>query len=210
MERFINDDVVLIPGSRIAAKIDEWDLELLMLRLCAEDELSYEAFYNLLYEDLLPDGDNEYHLGADHVHCDPTNYELFYGEGDIGNPLIGLHTLENGLTFFGIVAGGDGQNCAFCVFYWDGKQVRMYTPKYGNYVNLDFAVVLGNEGWGDIEVDEQQLETEYRKLGIWEDDSSFEELYFRKYGFMTWQEQRNAAFNWDALKKDLLTTFKVA
>lgn len=64
--------------------------------------------------------------------------------------IVGFRTLSNGLTYLGIVAGGDWEFPVFLIVYWDGKQLRGYVPKSGNPWNTDSKKAYGND-YGDKE-----------------------------------------------------------
>lgn len=49
---------------------------------------------------------------------------------------LGYHTLENGLTFLGISAGGDWQCAVYWIIYYDGFKLRAYVPKCDWNYNL--------------------------------------------------------------------------
>jgi hypothetical protein len=65
--------------------------------------------------------------------------------------LYGLHTMENGLTFCGIGAGGDWEYPVFFIIYYDGKDLRAYIPTKGNPWNTDFHEAYGNHGEDEYE-----------------------------------------------------------
>lgn len=46
----------------------------------------------------------------------------------------GIHTLPNGMTYFGLLIGGEAIPI-FCIIYWDGVSLRGYTPTEGNCYN---------------------------------------------------------------------------
>jgi hypothetical protein len=60
------------------------------------------------------------------------------------NALMGLNTLDNGLTFLGAWGGGDWESPVFFVIYWDGKKIRAYIPTDGNPWNTDEKCAYGN------------------------------------------------------------------
>jgi hypothetical protein len=68
------------------------------------------------------------------------------------NKVMGLVTLENGLTFLGLVAGGDWECSLFFMIYWDGKQLRGYIPREGNPYNSSTKEAYGNADEADDEV----------------------------------------------------------
>lgn len=62
----------------------------------------------------------------------------------------GLHTLDDGLTFWGFSAGGDWENNVYFIAYWDGKKVRGYVPTDGNVWNTDTKRAYGNDDVADL------------------------------------------------------------
>ncbi|MEI7718482.1 MAG: hypothetical protein WCI72_01325 [archaeon] len=67
---------------------------------------------------------------------------------------VGFHTLENGLSFFGVTAGGDWEVPIFYMIYSDGKKLRAYIPTEGNTWNRVNKEAFGN----DEEKDELDLQ----------------------------------------------------
>lgn len=64
--------------------------------------------------------------------------------------LIGYQTLDNGLTFLGVAAGGDWEIPIFFMIYWDGESLRGYIPTNGNIWNTDTKQAYGNDEEKDI------------------------------------------------------------
>ncbi|MBI5066052.1 hypothetical protein HZA97_07480 [Candidatus Woesearchaeota archaeon] len=58
--------------------------------------------------------------------------------------LIGYHTLDNGLSFLGVGAGGDWECPVFFMLYWDGSELRGYIPTEGNPWNTKTKEAYGN------------------------------------------------------------------
>ncbi len=65
--------------------------------------------------------------------------------------IVGFHTLDNGLTFLGMWAGGDWEWPVFFILYWDGTHVRAYIPKDGNTYNRRNKKAYGNDEEWDAE-----------------------------------------------------------
>ena len=84
-------------------------------------------------------------------HFDCENVEI--GPGSIGpKGLMGYTTLDNGLSFLGICAGGDWEVPVFFIIYWDGEKLRGYIPIEGNPWNTTTRQAYGNytdEIWED-------------------------------------------------------------
>lgn len=60
--------------------------------------------------------------------------------------ICGFKTLENGFTYYGLMAYGDWEDEVFFIVYWDGKTLRAYIPKEGNLYNTDTRTAYGNSG----------------------------------------------------------------
>ncbi len=69
---------------------------------------------------------------------------------DLAN-LIGYHTTSSGLSYLGVVTGGDGEIAIFYLLYWDGSKVRGYIPARGNLWNPETGEPYGADVLGDIE-----------------------------------------------------------
>lgn len=59
--------------------------------------------------------------------------------------LQGFQTLENGLTVLGGNVGGAGAESLFVVIFYDGDELKMYVPRYGNSMNADLDCRIGDE-----------------------------------------------------------------
>lgn len=90
------------------------------------------------------------------VEFDLENFEF---ESSKFEPLAGLHTFDNGLTFLGITSGGDWENPVFWIVYWDGKSIRGYIPSEGNNYNKKLKSAYGNN-----EDDEEAGEFDWDKM----------------------------------------------
>lgn len=65
--------------------------------------------------------------------------------------IVGFHTLDNGLTFLGVTAGGDWQFPLIIIFYYSGECLRAYIPTEGNPWNTDTMTAYGDDTEKDIE-----------------------------------------------------------
>lgn len=97
---------------------------------------------------------------------------------DDGGLLVGFHTLDNGLSFLGCLAGGDWELPVFFIIYHNGKSLRAYIPTCGNLINRDAKSAFGN--YDDDEFMKKELGDEYY-------ESSFED----------------AEYNWDLIEEDI-------
>lgn len=80
------------------------------------------------------------------VQFDAENYVEEPCDGHLFENLLGIRTLDNGLTMWGLFAGGDWEFGVFSVLYWSGKEIRGYVPKDGNTWNYKTKAAFGNEG----------------------------------------------------------------
>lgn len=64
--------------------------------------------------------------------------------------LMGIQTLDNGLTFHGFCAGGDWEQPVFFMVYFDGKKLRGYVPTDGNPWNTTTKQAYGNDEDDDL------------------------------------------------------------
>ena len=59
--------------------------------------------------------------------------------------LEGTQDLGDGLIVYGITCGGDWEVPTYHCIYWDGKNMNVYTPRYGNTYNLVANAAFGSE-----------------------------------------------------------------
>lgn len=105
------------------------------------------------------------------VEFDTENYNM--GENsrfdEKDKAIFGYHTLDNGLTFLGIAAGGDWEYPVFFIVYWDGKKCRGYVPTEGNPWNTKTKRAYGNDEGADFANARQRYPDRYD-----EEDSEFD------------------------------------
>ena len=151
--------------------------------------------------------DNKFGFEWSNLHIDFKNQQ--------SHNMYGLQTLSNGLTFLGFTTSGDEQIPAFGIIYYDGNNLRLYFPSYGNYVNLDFNCALGSEWDYD---NEENVEKKYRKLGIWDEDNEYlfeygeprwDALYCAKYGLDSCGCDIDDDATWSAMKMDIEARIEV-
>lgn len=215
--RFINDDVKLKRGGRKASKISQKDLAYLMCRrankLFAEkwgegeslahiddewykDDCYADLIIHLMEDETLKSDVSKYDMTC----CDEATFDGILNKGTVN--LTGMHTLKNGLTFYGFFQSVDcGPSCAFVIIYYDGKKLRAYVPTRGNTVNVDCKCVIGVEY--DSTADYKKIEAKYRKLGIWDDNKDFREMYIAKYNL------DEEFCYWDAVLEDIEARIEV-
>ena len=75
-----------------------------------------------------------------------TNEDYDFGPKE----LLGYQTLSNGMSYFGVCAGGDWESPVFFCIYWDGKKLRGYIPEDGNLYNTDTKQAFGNDDKADL------------------------------------------------------------
>lgn len=225
MARFINDDAKVRTGGRNAVKLGIAELqEKIWKHLCkTHSDMDEEdpnvvptdanAYMPLLdtYDDEKMEKDIKFANYVENCIVD----KKYIGAKYTGDSLLGFHTLDNGLTFFGIMGGSDWSWAMFSIFYYDGKRIRAYTPIRGNMVNTDFKSALGLEGEYD-DTDEEKVQEKYEKLGIYSEpsdsdsvgaqifgrdpeDESWEEMYLKKYDLTP----DTVSYNFDAMLEEI-------
>ena len=190
--RFINDDISLKHDERVVPyynsgigllkQIERRQADLgfeseVLYDFADADRLAQKAMKFLLSKDPMLSNDNVFGINVENFMCN------FYNKNknDIGDAsdLIGVHTLDNGFTFYGFVAGGDGQRSVFAIIYADEDHLRLYTPRWGNKINIHRQEPLMND--------------------------SRSEKYMKKYGL----DKSTIGFNWNAIKIDILANIHV-
>lgn len=127
------------------------------------------------------------YLGADiKINFDLENYGH---EQDYPEDLCGLHTLSNGLTFWGMYGGGDWEAAVFFIVYWDGR-LRGYVPKDGNCWNTITKEAYGNDEEEDYKDGKKRWPDDFVDIEPEDVDSSYFSL------------------DWDLLKQDILDRFE--
>lgn len=121
------------------------------------------------------------------------------------NCLLGLHTLENGLSFFGYALASDWSHPVFYIIYFDGERLHGYMPSCGNLVNFDTMSAIGMEDESDFA--RRQNEESYNTTGKdkYEPDELFAQ-YLSKYEI---QSIDQLVLNWSAIKADIMTAIKI-
>lgn len=224
--RYINDDVKIV-RRLIACRISEEEFK---QKVIAETEAmdSYDREY---YARCVEDGDDPFYqaIGAllyghnrirdeKEIEVDHENLEFEtwrgYKDKEKAEGLLDIHTID-GLTFCGMITGGDWENPLFMIFYWDGEKICTYFPRKGNSFNLDAMTAFGSESekLGDY-ADELTpkgvvLKTTYESLGLHKyvkDWCDWTGAYCAKYGL---DSKGEIPLNWDAIKEDIFGTFEV-
>lgn len=213
--RFINDDVQVKNGRRAAVRLSAEDLAHLMYQRAnelvqqewgASEHLErpddgawcYGECYSDLVQHLMHDASLLADLQQNGVSCcSETTFDGCESKGAVN--LTGMHTLENGLTFYGFFNSVDcGPSCAFVIIYYDGHRLRAYVPTRGNTINVDVPCVIGTEEFHPC-----PLEAQYRDLGIWQEDEDLFRMYLAKYGIS------EPFCYWDAIQEDIETNITV-
>lgn len=79
------------------------------------------------------------------VDFDFENYSFESEDAYSGCKLITGHQIhDNGMPYFGVVAGGDWEMPVFFIIYWSGTELRGYVPTDGNVWNTDHKSAYGN------------------------------------------------------------------
>lgn len=209
--RYINDNVQVKNGRRTAARLSAEDLAHLMYQRANElfqqtwganqhlerpddGTWCYGECYSDLVLHLLHDASLLADLRQNGVSCCcEATFDGCESKGAVN--LTGMHTLENGFTFYGFFNSVDcGPSCAFVIIYHDGNRLRAYVPTRGNTINVDVPCVIGVE---EEEIDPCQLEAQYRDLGIWQEGEDLFRMYLAKYGIS------EPFCYWDAIQEDI-------
>jgi hypothetical protein len=106
------------------------------------------------------------------VGFDTENFDYEHSKQLLGTDLVGLQEWDNGLTFLGIVAGGDWENALFFIVYWDGSRLRGYVPTDGNPWNTKTMKAYGNDQ-DDQETDVANARKRYPE-DKWEDNDEIQ------------------------------------
>lgn len=118
--------------------------------------------------------------------------------------LLGYNTLDNGLSYLGVCAGGDWEVPVFFIIYWDGKKLRGYIPKDGNPWNTDTKFAYGNYYEVDDELaDGKNLKKRPNLL------KSYYACHTSDWSIQHWCE---ADVDWkvDLIKQDIIKRIKCA
>lgn len=241
MERYINDDAKITKGA-IAYRISEEDF---IKKVCEAtkthlDESDYEDYledvkdgYNPFYSAIGMLINRSDRIGDDKdIEVDHENYDFepYSHMSEESREFLDLHTID-GLTFCGIITGGDWEHPVFMILYWDGEDIRAYIPRRGNLVNLDTMTAFGSEGdvmdpfWGRLSERAQRLRSEYKEKGLmppWnpeEDEDEEDEVnryinwsavYVKKYGYETPEDDYiDVPYNWSAIKEDIFAHIEI-
>jgi hypothetical protein len=119
---------------------------------------------------------------------------------DFMKRMTGYHTLDNGLTFLGMICGGDWETPVFSIVYWDGQKLRSYVPTDGNLFNRKLKMAYGNsdeEFFDGGKADAEDVLSLY--FADVENHPSIDELMDQDFAY--WDE---IAFNVDKLKADII------
>lgn len=201
---YLNMDRKLIKkGGRKAVKISKEELLKKLYNLYKKSEEYYD-------EDITEANfDETYHLNTEIfienkiIEKDLSKISFGYdnfiaSREDISDKkaLVGFNTLENGLTFFGVVDAGDDEFSIFYIIYFDGKNLRGYIPSYGNLINLDFKTAFGGEYYNCDNYKEI-----LKKKG-YDDNEDFITQYAEKHG-VVFSKDSVFDINWDAIIEDI-------
>lgn len=139
--RFINDNYMPTAGTitapaisiqELQQKLEDADITPTQVLECPEEvNLQNDVKFQGHFED--------------EAFTDPDDFED-------DNALVGYHTLENGFTFLGIAGYGENGCLSpmFTIVYWDGENIRAYTPIRGNCVNADMGSFIGHASSIDL------------------------------------------------------------
>ena len=146
--------------------------------------------------------DNIYRLTDDVYAVSEESFGHYYELAE--NHLLGLRTLENGVSFWGFLTDNNvwnvGDPGTFAVLYHDGKRIRLYTPVCGNDINTYMMTSLGMEAHVICKNDFAAYQKVY-------DEGLAHEMcdaYLAEYDLV----RDTVAHNWDAIKDELERVFR--
>lgn len=200
---FVNMDKKLLKnGGRKAIKLSKDDFKKKLYEIVAKTKLEYfdqneeinenNVYYRATY---LPKVKKD----ISKILFDDEN--IYFKEDGLSDvswqkpKLLGLHTLENGLTFIGYWSGGDWEELVFYIIYYDGKDFRGYIPSYGNLINFDTKTAFGSEG-----ENENISEIFSKKYATMTDENTIK-FYHEKQGCNP--EGNTIVPNFEAIKEDI-------
>lgn len=146
------------------------------------------------YGDKILDGDETIYKDLRKVGFDLENFESYIDKHyetefppfDIAPKVTGYNIYSNGLTAWGMHAGGDWENPVFFIIYFDGRKLRGYVPKDGNLWNTDTNWAYGNE-------EDEDAKNIKKRFNIEAGES--EEI---------WDVLNNLSYNVDEIEQDII------
>ena len=242
MERFMNDDIKV---HRTPIAIPCITKEQLMEFLVQEVKRDcYPGDYEEMVEDCIDDEEpatpeNLYHRAVslllncsnlfreeewrDYVDVDHENWETeVWWDCPEAAQYLDIQTID-GITFCGVITGGDWEWPLYEILYWDGTRIRPYIPTRGNLVNPYVPCAFGSEGgrfgyWlKDLTDAGKRMKERLERCGCWpeftpdpdEDEEDFDpcvdwgELYVSTYGLSLEDRPYNWEVMWDEIRSVL-------
>ncbi len=132
--------------------VSEEELRIKITNSVIEDE-DHDLYDPIHYKNLTPTVEKD----LSKVEFDTENIDAEDGYYENHRKVVGYHTLDNGFTFLGVIAGGDWEWPVFFCIYWDGSKLRGYIPTEGNLWNTDTNRAYGN----DEESDEENIQKRF-------------------------------------------------
>lgn len=151
--------------SRFFAEISSVDLRNKCIDATNEDEEANYVDVRVLKDKLAKD-----------MKVDFDTENTSFGASDrVGpNGLMGLVSLGNGFTFWGMCAGGDWEHPVYWIVYWDGKKLRAYVPTNGNPWNTDTKQAFGNNDAMDLKNAKKRWPEEFKNSTEEDMDGAFD------------------------------------
>ena len=173
MNKFVNMDIKFLKkGGRKSIPMTKEDLSKKIEEFFIKNKIEYDE--NHISEFILEEH-SKIKKDLSKIIFDKENFTFKEGEFGCTLPnILGFHTLENGFSFLGGMAGGDWEYPLFFIIYWDGKSLRGYIPTYGNSFNVDFKSAFGSE------MESDNAEDIYDKKYKEEEDKLIEKLKKQK------------------------------
>ena len=244
MKRFLNDDIKV---HRAPITIPRITTEQLMEFLVQEVKRDcYSGDYEEMVEDCIDDGEpaiprNLYHHAVSlllncsnlfreeerhtYADVDHENWETkTWWDCPEAAQYLDVQTID-GITFCGVITGGDWEWPLYEILYWDGERIRPYVPIRGNLINPYSLCAFGSEGdrFGDYLKDltdaGKRMKERLERCGCWpeftpdpdEDEEDFDpyvewgELYTSMYGLSL----EDYPYNWEAMWDEIKSTLKL-
>lgn len=214
MPRYINDDATVKQNGRKAMAISIEQLANLMLKrakqiadICkgydipAKGDMLHSVRLQREVLDVLYHNDE--HIRNDNKYSvDGENLLLSNRRNPSDSDLMGFRRLPNNIPVFGFKAGGDWETPVFMIIYFDGKNLRSYTPARGNCVNCDCKCAFGSES--EAEYDEAKLRSKYKKKRVLRLDSDgklteMDLMYMALYGLTP----KSLSFHWSGILEEI-------
>ena len=242
MERFMNDDIQVYRAPITIPRITKEQLMEFLVQEVKRD--CYPGDYEEMIGECVDDGEpvipkNLYHHAVSlllncsnlfreeewrvYADVDHENWETeTWWDCPEAAQYLDLQTID-GITFCGVITGGDWEWPLYEILYWDGTRIRPYIPIRGNLVNPYVPCAFGSEydhfGYWlkDLTDAGKRMKERLERCGRWpeftpdpdEDEEDFDpcvewgELYVSTYGLSLEDRPSNWKVMWDEIRSVL-------